>query len=238
MVITVTEGPVSKPYIDVTVHVMEKLGIKIERNGYHQFHIPGSQVYRSGIYEVEPDASQAGYFWAAAAIGGNRVKVHGIRPDSKQGDVRFVDILKSMGCVISSDHEGITVTGGPLSAVDADMADMPDMVPTLAVTAAFARGTTRIRNVAHLRNKESDRLQSVANELVKMGIDARCSESELTIKGGHPSGAYIDTYGDHRLAMSFAIAGLGTPGVFIRDETCVEKSFPTFWEVFKKLCNT
>jgi len=235
MVITVTEGPVSKPYIDVTVNLMEHLGIKIDRTEYKKFHIPGNQVYRAGAYTVEPDASQAGYFWAAAAISGNTVKVRGISMDSKQGDVRFVETLKAMGCSITPEQDGIAVTGGPLFAIDVDMADMPDMVPTLAVTASYAKGTTRIRNVAHLRNKESDRLGSVVNELVKMGIDARCSDSELTIQGGTPKGAHINTYNDHRMAMSFAIAGLVTPGIFIKDETCVEKSFPTFWQVFEKL---
>jgi len=238
MTITVIEGPVSRPYIDVTVNVMEQLGISIERNGYEWFRIPGCQVYRSGDYEVEPDASQAGYFWAAAAISGNRVKVCGLRKDSKQGDIRFTEILKTMGCRISSDKDGITVTGGPLSGMDVDMSDMPDLVPTLAVTAAFARGITRVRNVAHLREKESDRLGSVANELVKMGIDAQCTDSELFIKGGRPKGACIDTYDDHRMAMSFAIAGLVTPGIFIKDENCVEKSFPTFWKVFENLYKT
>jgi 3-phosphoshikimate 1-carboxyvinyltransferase len=115
------------------------------------------------------------------------------------------------------------------------MGDMPDMVPTLAVVAAFARGTTVIRNVSHLKAKESDRLASVANELNKMGIDARCGDDELIVTGGSPRGAEIETYGDHRIAMSFAVAGLMTPGTFIRDENCVEKSFPNFWKVFEGL---
>jgi len=238
MVITITEGPVSKPYIDMTVNVMERLGIKIDRTGYHKFHIPPNQIYHAGMYEVEPDASQAGYFWAAAAISGNRVKVCGIRMDSKQGDVRFVEALSAMGCDITIEQDGIAVTGGPLSAIDIDMADMPDMVPTLAVVASFAKGITRIRNVAHLKDKESDRLGSVVHELVKMGINARCSESELIIQGSKPKGAQIDTYDDHRMAMSFAIAGLVIPGVFIKDETCVEKSFPNFWSVFEGLYQT
>ncbi len=127
----------------------------------------------------------------------------------------------------------ITVSGGDrLRAVDIDMGDMPDMVPTLAVVAAFAEGTTVIRNVSHLKSKESDRLTSVVNELIKMGISARCSDDELTVTGGRPGGAVIDTYGDHRIAMSFAVAGLAAPGTIIRDERCVEKSFPDFWKVF------
>ena len=115
------------------------------------------------------------------------------------------------------------------------MGDMPDMVPTLAVVAAFAEGTSIIRNVSHLKSKESDRLTAVANELIKMGITARCSRDALVITGGQPRGAEIETYGDHRIAMSFAVAGLAAPGTVIRDEHCVEKSFPNYWEVFEEM---
>ena len=155
--------------------------------------------------------------------------------DSRQGDVNFANLLAVMGCDIIKESDGITVCGRPLRAADVDMGDMPDMVPTLAVVAAFAEGTTIIRNVAHLKAKESDRLASVANELVKMGIDAHCSENELIVAGGTPRGAEIETYGDHRIAMSFAVAGLKTPHTIILDENCVEKSFPNFWEVFEGL---
>ena len=113
------------------------------------------------------------------------------------------------------------------------MGDMPDIVPTLAVVAAFAEGTTVIKNVSHLKSKESDRLTSVVNELVKMGISARCTDDELMVAGGQPRRAEIETYGDHRIAMSFAVAGLAAPGTMIRDEHCVEKSFPNYWQVFE-----
>jgi 3-phosphoshikimate 1-carboxyvinyltransferase len=186
---------------------------------------------------VEPDCSQAGYFWAAAAISGARIKVKGITRQSRQGDVCFTERLEEMGCVIHDEKDGISVSGKPLSAITADMADMPDMVPTLAVVAAFAKGTTVIKNVAHLKDKESDRLGSVVKELSKIGIEASCSDTGMVIKGGEPHGNEIDTYGDHRIAMSFALAGLKVPGIFIRDENCVEKSFPDFWDVFKTLYN-
>ena len=140
-----------------------------------------------------------------------------------------------MGCDIATEPDGITISGHPLRAADVDMGDMPDMVPTLAVVAAFAEGTTVIRNVSHLKAKESDRLVAVVNELVKLGIEARCSSDELIVTGGTPRGAEIKTYGDHRIAMSFAVAGLVTPGMFIRDENCVKKSFPDFWKVFSGL---
>ena len=233
--IEITRGPVSKPYIDITLGVMADFGIPVKREEYRWFHVPGGRTYSSRAYRIEPDASQAGYFWAAAAVTGAGVTVDGIDLDSRQGDVRFVDVLSQMGCRVERKTGGIRVTGGDLRAVEVDMGNMPDLVPTLAVTAAFARGTTRIRNVAHLRVKESDRLSVTASELRKMGIVVNCHESGMDITGGIPHGADIDPHDDHRIAMSFAVAGLVTPGVRIREERCVEKSFPDFWKVFGSL---
>ncbi len=184
---------------------------------------------------LKPDCSQASYFWAAAAITGASIKIEGIQQDSIQGDVRLVEIFRAMGCDVFPESDGIRVTGEPLRAVRVDMSDMPDMVPTLAVVAAFAKGTTVIENVAHLKAKESDRIASVANELEKMGIHVKRAGDGLSIKGGNPKGAEIDTYDDHRIAMSFAVAGLKTPGVVIKNEDCVKKSFPNFWRVFETL---
>ena len=234
--IEVTEGPVSRPYVDMTIDVMSKFGIAVDRQGYEGFQVAGKQAYRAGAYEVEADGSQAGYFWAAAAVCRKAVKVKGVNQDSCQGDVNFSRVLESMGCTIKHEPDGTTVSGGDrLQAIEIDMGDMPDVVPTLAVAAAFAEGTTVIKNVSHLKSKESDRLTSVAKELEKMGITARCSADELIVSGGQPRGAEIETYGDHRIAMSFAVAGLKAPGTIIRDEKCVEKSFPNFWEVFEEL---
>ena len=233
--ITVTEGPVSRPYVDMTVEVMAEFGVAVNREGYHRFQVAGKQNYHAGAHVVEPDGSQAGYFWAAAAICEIEIKVKGITQDSHQGDVRFAKLLESMGCKMITQPDGITICGGDLRAAEIDMGDMPDMVPTLAVVAAFAEGTTVIKNVSHLKSKESDRLTSVVNELVKMGVDARCSDHELIVTGGTPHGAEIETYGDHRMAMSFAVAGLVAGGTIIRGESCVEKSFPNFWEVFEGL---
>ena len=210
-------------------------GVNVYRNGYQNFKVPGNQIYKRGNYRIEADSSQAGYFWAAGAIGGAEITVEGITRDSKQGDLRFAQVLEMMGCRVSYRSNGISVQGGSLSAVEVDMEDMPDMVPTLAVVAAFARGTTHINNVAHLRIKESDRLNAVTTELSKMGIETTCTDTGLIVKGGSPTGAVIDTYEDHRIAMSFAIAGLSVPGVFIKNERCVEKSFPEFWETLKRL---
>ncbi|MCD4723084.1 MAG: 3-phosphoshikimate 1-carboxyvinyltransferase [Desulfobacula sp.] len=235
--INVTKGPVSRPYIDMTVDVMERFGINVMRNRYNYFKVQQGQEYRAGSYFVEPDCSQAGYFWGAAAITGACIKVKGITRDSQQGDVHFTRLLEEMGCKVLHEKDGISVTGGSLSGIEADMADMPDMVPTLAVVSAFAKGTTVIKKVKHLKAKESDRLTSVANELSKMGIDANLTDTGLVIKGGIPHRAEISTYKDHRIAMSFAIAGIKVPGIFIKDEKCVEKSFPDFWNVFNGLHN-
>lgn len=233
--IHITEGPVSKPYIDMTIDVLDMFGISVEFEGYQRFVVEGGQAYKPGLYSVEPDASQAGYFWAAAAVTGSTVKVVGIKDSSRQGDVGFADTLGKMGCTLHKEDDGITVTGGRLSAIEVDMEDMPDMVPTLAVVAAFAEGTTVIKNVAHLKAKECDRIGAVVREFSKLGIEAAWTNTDLVIKGGWSHGAEIDTYEDHRIAMSFAIAGLKIPGIYIRDESCVEKSFPGFWDVFMSM---
>jgi 3-phosphoshikimate 1-carboxyvinyltransferase len=228
-------SPVSRPYVDLTVTLMETFGIQLDREGYQKFSVPGGQLYRAGRYVVEADCSQAAYFWGAAAISGAEITVMGVRTDSAQGDVRFVDLLRQMGCGVYRESNRIRVAGGLLHAIEADLSDLPDQVPTLAVVAAFARGTTVIKNVAHLKSKESDRLSATVTELNKMGIEASCTADTLVVRGGKPQGAVIDTYDDHRIAMSFAIAGLRVPGVCIRNESCVEKSFPTFWQVLEEL---
>ncbi len=233
--ITVDGDPVSKPYIDMTVDIMNRFGIEVARSGYNRFTVAGDQHYRPGTYTVEPDCSQAGYFWGAAAITGSAIKVKSLNPETRQGDIRLVRVLEEMGCRVSREPDGITVTGGQLKGVTVDMGDMPDMVPTLAVVAAFAKGRTAITNVAHLRGKESDRLLAVATELDKMGIETKCDEAGIVITGGTPTGAEIETYDDHRIAMSFAVAGLKTPDTGIRNPGCVAKSFPDFWDVLDTL---
>jgi 3-phosphoshikimate 1-carboxyvinyltransferase len=236
MEIKVVKGPVSRPYIDLTLTVMKNFGIEVKHRDHVEFTVAGGQRYRAGAHLVEPDCSQAGYFWAAAAITGAEIKVCDIRPDSAQGDLNFVRVLEEMGCRVDFAADGITVIGSPrLRAVEVDMGNMPDLVPTLAVVAAFAAGTTRIRNVAHLRAKESDRLAAVAAELAKIGIRAECGPDSIAVTGGSPHGATIKTYDDHRIAMSFSLVGLKTPGLHIEDEMCVTKSFPNYWEVFAEL---
>ena len=186
-------------------------------------------------YDIEADASSASYFWAAAALTGGRVTIANLDLESVQGDIDFLSVLARMGCHLTSSLEGLTVEGGPLQGIHMDMSAMPDLVPTLGVLAAFADGETVISGVAHLRHKESNRLAAVVNELCKMGVTAEETPDGLRIIGGTPQGADIDTYDDHRIAMSFAVAGLKAQGIVIRDPDCVAKSFPDFWEYFENL---
>jgi 3-phosphoshikimate 1-carboxyvinyltransferase len=191
--------------------------------------------YSAGRYQVEGDCSSASYFWAAAAITRGKVLTRNILHESRQGDLAFLDILCQMGCRAEWHDHGVTLYGGELRSIEVDMKDMPDMVPTLAVTAAFAQGTTVITNVAHLRIKESDRLRAIAEGLEKMNVQVEEEEDRLSIRGGNPRGALITCHNDHRIAMSFAVAGLVAEGVLIEDEMCVNKSFPQFWETFEQL---
>jgi 3-phosphoshikimate 1-carboxyvinyltransferase len=233
--VAVSGDPVSRPYIDLTVDVMAHFGVPVERQGYRSFKVPGSRVYRAAAYRVEPDCSQAGYFWTAAAVSGGSVKVLGIGSRSRQGDFGLVQVLAHMGCTVAEESDGVGLTGGKLRGVTVDMGDMPDVVPTLAVAAAFAEGVTTVKGVAHLRVKESDRLAAVIEGLSRMGIRAEAEGDTLRVWGGEPHGAVIDPHGDHRMAMSFALAGLRIPGMAISDETCVAKSFPFFWQVLEDL---
>jgi 3-phosphoshikimate 1-carboxyvinyltransferase len=233
--IEVTGELVSRPYVDLTLEVLEEFGISYYREGYRVFQLPGGQCYLPQEYQIEADASSASYFWAAAALTGGRVTITNLSLSSSQGDAAFPRVLAQMGCAVESTAAGLTVQGGTLQGMEVNMATMPDLVPTLAVLAAFAAGQTVITGVAHLRHKESDRLHAVATELAKMGIEVRETADGLVIRGGEPHGAVIDTYSDHRIAMSFAVAGLKATGVVIRDPECVAKSFPDFWEFFEKL---
>ncbi len=234
--IEITGRLVSRPYVDLTLEVMEAFGVSYYRQGYSYFQVPGGQSYQPRDYDIEADASSASYFWAAAAVSGGRVTIANLGRDSCQGDASFPEVLARMGCVVAVTESGLMVQGAPLRGIRVDLAAMPDLVPTLAVVAAFAQGETIITGVPHLRHKESDRLAAVAAELNKMGLAARETADGLVIPGGRPHGAAIDPHQDHRLAMSFAVAGLKIPGMVISDPGCVAKSFPDFWDYFDKLC--
>jgi 3-phosphoshikimate 1-carboxyvinyltransferase len=222
----------SKPYVDITLNIMSAFGMEVKRDKYHSFFIKAGQRYVPQKYRIEGDASNASYFFSAAAITRGRVRVENFCSTSIQGDVGFPNILQKMGCDIIRNEDWIEVQGRELQGIEIDMNTMPDLVPTLAVTAAFARGKTVIHNIGPLRLKESDRIHALALELNKMGIQVKEGEDWLEIEGGNVHGTEIETYNDHRLAMSFAIAGLVIPGVKIKGEQCVDKSFPDFWRTF------
>jgi 3-phosphoshikimate 1-carboxyvinyltransferase len=233
--IVVIDDLASKNYVDMTIDVMNRFGVAVERDSYKEFSVKSGQEYKGCEYMVEPDASGASYFFAAAAITGGKVRVEGLGDGSLQGDSRFVDILSKMGCRTKKSHDWLEVEGGELIGIDVDMNDTPDVVQTLAPVAAFAKGKTRIRNVKNLRYKETDRITAIVNELKKVGVEAREFEDGIEIVPSPPHSADISTYNDHRMAMSFAILGLRTKGIRIKNPECVEKTFPDFFERLEKL---
>lgn len=229
----------SKPYVVMTLQVMADFGIAVEAaHDFSSFTIPQG-IYQARDYRVEGDASNASYFWAAAAVTGGRVTVDNVPVPSLQGDAMLVPLLARMGCDINQAGNGITVTGaGRLDGITVDMGNMPDVVPTLAVVAAFAEGLTEITNIGHLRIKECDRLHAVVTELTRMGAAVEEFTDRMIIHGEggrNLHGAQIETYNDHRMAMSMAVAGLKVPGIRILEEQCVAKSFPDFWQRFAQL---
>jgi 3-phosphoshikimate 1-carboxyvinyltransferase len=226
-------GPLaSRSYVDMTLDVMASFGVKVRREGYESFSVKAGPRYSPRTYPVEGDASNASYFFSAAAVTRGKVRVENFPSTSVQGDTRFLEILERMGCEVVRGKGWTEVQGKELRGLEIDMNGMPDLVPTLAITAAFARGKTVIRRIGHLRLKESDRIRALATELTRMGIEIEEGEDWLGIEGGQPRGAEIETHDDHRLAMSFATAGLAASGVKILGEQCVNKSFPDFWETF------
>jgi 3-phosphoshikimate 1-carboxyvinyltransferase len=225
----------SKPYADITLDVMSAFGVKVESDGHRSFFVRAGQHYLPQTYRVEGDASNASYFFAAAAITKGRIRVENFFPNSIQGDAGFLAILEEMGCEVIRGENWAEVRGKDLHGIEIDMNEMPDLVPTLSITAAYARGKTMIKNIGHLHLKESDRIKTLADGLSKMGIRVEEGEDWLRIEGGRAHGAEIEPYYDHRIAMSFAIAGLGAPGVKIKEEECVNKSFPDFWEKLRQL---
>ena len=228
---------VSAPYIDLTISVMKDFGANISETGKNQYSVNTGNLYSGREYFVEGDASSASYFFLAAALLKKAMRVSGISRQSKQGDIRWLNILEELGCKVLAGENWLEVTGKDLIEGDLtfDLNDMPDMVPTLAILAAFRKGQTAITNVAHLRLKESNRLAAIVTELTRIGIEAAELPDGLMIKGGKPVAASIQTYNDHRIAMSFAIAGLVIPGIEISDRKCVDKSFPGFWKELKKI---
>lgn len=236
--ISVKDELVSKPYVDITIKLMQKFGIKLEHKNYINFNIPNNQNYISpGNYLIESDASSASYFLAAGAIKGGTVRVNGINNKSIQGDINFANVLKKMGAQINWGKNYISCSHiSSLNAIDLDMNDIPDAAMTIAVTALFAKGTTTIRNIFNWRVKETDRLYAMSNELrktgaiIKEGKDYICITPPKEIKY-----AKINTYDDHRIAMCFSLVALSSTAVTILNPKCINKTFPNYFRQLKKI---
>lgn len=248
--LTVTDELVSKPYVMMTLRLMQDFGARVEAKlDLSAVRIPARQQYTGRTYDIEPDASAASYFWAAAAITGGEVTVEGLTWASLQGDVRFAECLEKMGCRVTHDASGITVAGRAERGIDVDMNAISDTVQTLAAVALFADGPTTIRGVGHIRHKETDRIGDLARELRKLGATVdelpdglRITPSTASAEGSalrgvpsRPSESEIETYHDHRMAMSLALAGLRIPGVVILDPGCTAKTYPGFFEDLARL---
>lgn len=234
--IELTKGIVSGPYIDLTLDAMRSFGVSVVRRGT-VFLVPSGQRYKGRTYPIETDLSTASYFFLAAALSGGEITCENVNLASGQGDLRFLSVLEELGCNVRRDDTMVIVEGRKLANGEyvIDMGDIPDLVPTMAVLAAFRSGKTIITNCAHLRLKESDRLASLREELTKMNVPVTETADGLEIVGGCPRGAVIESHNDHRLAMAFAVAGLVVPGMQITGEDCVRKSFPGFWEELERL---
>jgi 3-phosphoshikimate 1-carboxyvinyltransferase len=229
---------ISKPYVEITLNVMQRFGVEVRRSGWKSFEVPAATYRSPGKIFVEGDASSASYFLAAGAIGGGPVRVEGVGRESIQGDVRFTEVLERMGARVSLSADAIEVTGGggKLKPIDMDLNHIPDAAMTAAVLALFADGPSTLRNIASWRVKETDRIAAMATELRKLGADVEEGTDFLKIKPNRLNeGVAIDTYDDHRVAMSFSLASLGGVPVTINDPACVGKTYPGYFRDFASL---
>lgn len=227
----------SRPYVDLTLAVMRDFGIGVERDGYERFTIKAGRYHGRASYAIEPDASAASYFFAAAAICDGSVRVRGLTRLSAQGDIGFTDVLQEMGCAVSDGKDHMEATGcSPLRGIDVDLSDRPDTAQTLAALAPFASTATRIRGIASARRKETDRVHATCTELARLGVRVEEHADGMTI---HPCQtlrpAAVQTYNDHRMAMAFSLIGLRVPGVSIENPSCVSKTFPGYFDVLESL---
>lgn len=238
--IEVDGDQVSRTYIDMTIDSMRAFGIKVENHDYKRYVVPGLQPAHATNYQVEGDVSGASYLWGLAAISGGRVKVRNVNPASAQGDIRFPDILARMGCEVRSGVDGtegwIEVQGSDqLQGVEVDMTLMPDTAQSLAVVSVVANGNTRITGLGTLRIKETDRILAVQQELSRLGISTEVGPDWITVIPKNPMPGRIQTYDDHRMAMSFAMLAARFPGINIEHPQVVTKSFPQFWQKLSQL---
>jgi 3-phosphoshikimate 1-carboxyvinyltransferase len=234
----VTGELISKPYVEITLNVMRRFGVSVSRRGWQSFEVPAAAYVSPGTIYVEGDASSASYFLAAGALGGGPVRVEGVGRASIQGDVRFTEVLERMGAKVVLDENSIEVTGsgGKLRAIDMDLNHIPDAAMTAAVLALFADGPSTLRNIASWRVKETDRLAAMATELRRLGAGVEEGPDYLRIVPGKlKAGTSIDTYDDHRMAMSFSLVALGGVAVAIRDPGCVAKTFPDYFKLLASI---
>jgi 3-phosphoshikimate 1-carboxyvinyltransferase len=232
----VVDGLVSRPYVDMTLAMMADFGVLAERDDYQHFRVAPATYY-SRVYVVEPDASTASYFFAAAAVSGGRVRVPGLRrTGALQGDVRFLDVLEAMGCRVADAGDGTAVTGpATLLGVTVDMGDISDTFMTLAAIAPLAASPVTITGIANVRLKESDRIAAMQDNLRRLGVRTDGGADFLRVYPGPLTPADIDPHGDHRIAMSFSVLGLRLPGLSILDPACVAKTCPTFFDLWATL---
>jgi 3-phosphoshikimate 1-carboxyvinyltransferase len=232
---------ISRPYIEITLNLMARFGVEVEREGWQRFVVPGRPYRSPGVIHVEGDASSASYFLAAGAIGGGPVRVEGVGRASIQGDVKFAEALAAIGARITMGDnwiEAMAPESGKLRAFDRDFNHIPDAAMTLAIVALFADGPCRLRNIASWRVKETDRIAAMATELRKLGATVEEGEDWLgvTAPAQLTPNAVIDTYDDHRMAMCFSLASLGGVPVRINDPKCTAKTFPTYFDAFASIC--
>lgn len=235
MVLEVEGELVSTPYVEMTLAVMKAFGVECDAPGLRRFVLEAGAGYKGRTYTIEPDASAASYFFAAAAVTGGRVTVEGLSRDSLQGDTHFCECLARMGCEVVYGDDRIAVQGGSLKGIEVDMNAVSDTAQTLGVVALFAEGPTTITNIGHIRHKETDRIAAMATELRKLGALVEEHPDGFKVVPGPLQPAEIDTYNDHRMAMSFAVAGLKTRGIIIRNPSCTEKTYPEFFEDLAEL---
>ncbi len=227
---------VSVPYVEMTANVMRSFGARLTMNSGHNIVVDSTARYQGTSYQIEPDASAASYFWAAAAITGGEATVEGLSRNSLQGDVGFCDVLEKMGCGVEWKDDSITVRGTDrLVGIDVDMADISDTVQTLAAVAMFADGATTVRGVAHNRVKETDRITDLVTELKRLGASVKEYQDGLRIEPpASVQPGKVETYSDHRMAMSMALVGLRARGIEILDPGCTGKTYPAYFEEMSK----
>ncbi len=235
--IHITSEKTDGSYIRITRKMMQEFGVEVIFDG-RNYRAKKDVSYHRSLYIVEPDMSAACYFYAAAAITGGRALVSRVHMDNTQGDLRFLQVLEQMGCVVCESEQGVVVIGpgdGKLQGITVDMNDFSDQALTLAAIAPFAENIVRIENIGHIRGQECDRIHAIVTELRKLGVRCEEAEAAVTIYPGTPIGSVVETYEDHRVAMAFSLIGLRTEGVWIDNPACCGKTFENYFEILDQL---